>query len=75
MIMSSQLHLKIWTISYISETAVEWLNQNKVIVNPDKFQAMLLKKKNEINYVLRSIIRQLKQQTVSNYWEQIMKVS
>ena len=45
-----------------SETTVEWFNQNKMKVNPDKFQAI-------INHVLRSIIRQLKRQIVSNYWE------
>ena len=32
-----------------SETAVEWFNQNKIIVNPDKFQAMLLEKRNKNN--------------------------
>ena len=31
------------------ETAVEWFNQNKTIVNPDQFQAMLLEKRNENN--------------------------
>ena len=32
-----------------SETAVEWFDQNKMIVNPDKFQVMLLEKRNENN--------------------------
>ena len=32
-----------------SETAVEWFNQNKMIVNPEKFQAMLLEKRNGNN--------------------------
>ena len=32
-----------------SETAVDWFNQNKMIVNPDKLQAMLLEKRNENN--------------------------
>ena len=27
-----------------SETAVEWFDQNKMMVNPDKFHAMLLEK-------------------------------
>ena len=31
------------------ETAVEWFSQNKMIVNPDKVQAMLLEKRNENN--------------------------
>ena len=52
----------IQTLEKESETAVEWFNQNKMIVNPDKFQAI-------INHVLRSIIRQLKRQIVSNYSE------
>ena len=58
------------TLEKESETAVEWFNQNKMIVNPNKFQAMLLEKRNENNqYVLRSIMRQLKQQIASKYWE------
>ena len=32
-----------------SETAVEWFNQNKMIVTPDKFQAMLQDKRNANN--------------------------
>ena len=32
-----------------SQTAVEWFDQNKMILNPDKFQAMLLGKRNENN--------------------------
>ena len=32
-----------------SETAVEWFDQNKMMVNPDKFQAMLLEKWNKNN--------------------------
>ena len=32
-----------------SETAVDWFNQKKIIVNPEKFQAMLLQKRNENN--------------------------
>ena len=39
----------IQTLEKESETAVEWFNQNKMIVNPDKFQAMLLEKRNENN--------------------------
>ena len=58
----------IQTLEKESETAVEWFNQNKMIVNPDKFQAI-------INHVLRSIIRQLKRQIVSNYCEQILTLS
>ena len=37
------------TLEKETETAVEWFNQNKMTVNPDKFQAMLLEKKNENN--------------------------
>ena len=60
----------IQTLEKESETAVEWFNQNKMIVNPNKFQAMLLEKRNENNqYVLRSIMRQLKRQIASKYWE------
>ena len=32
-----------------SETAVKWLKQNKMIMNPDKLQAMSLEKRNENN--------------------------
>ena len=39
----------IQTLEKESETAVDWFNQNKMIVNPDKFQAMLLEKRNENN--------------------------
>ena len=39
----------IQTLEKESETAVEWFNQNKMIINPDKFQAMLLEKRNENN--------------------------
>ena len=60
----------IQTLEKESETAVDWFNQNKMIVNPEKFQAMLLEKRNEnTNHVLRSITRQIKQQIASNYWE------
>ena len=59
---SKNMNNLIQTSEKESETEVEWFNQNKMIVNPDKFQAI-------INYDLRSIIRQLKRQIVSNYWE------
>ena len=36
----------IQTLEKESKTAVGWFNQNKMIVNPDKFQAMLLEKRN-----------------------------
>ena len=39
----------IQTLGNKSETAVEWFSQNKMIKSPDKFQAMLLKKRNENN--------------------------
>ena len=39
----------IHTLEKESERAVKWLKQNKMIVNPDKFQAMLLEKRNENN--------------------------
>ena len=39
----------IQTLEKKLETAAEWFNQNKMIVNPDKFQAMLLEKRNENN--------------------------
>ena len=39
----------IQTLENILETAVEWFNQNKMILSPDKFQAMLLEKRNENN--------------------------
>ena len=35
----------IQTLEKELETEVEWFNQNKMIVNPEKFQAMLLEKK------------------------------
>ena len=58
----------IQTLEKQSEAAVEWLNQNKMIVNPNKFQAMLLEKETKItNNVLRSINRQLNRQIASNY--------
>ena len=58
----------IQTLEKESETAVEWFNQNKMIVNPDKFQAILLEKETKItNHVLRSTNRQLKRQIASNY--------
>ena len=41
-----------------SETAVEWFDQNKMIVNPDKFQAMLLEKRNENNQLCLKINNQ-----------------
>ena len=39
----------IQTLEKESETAVAWFNQNKMIVNPDKFQAMLVEKRNQNN--------------------------
>ena len=39
----------IQTLEKESETAVEWFHQNKMIVNPDKIQVMLLEKRNENN--------------------------
>ena len=39
----------IQTLEKESETAVDWFNQNKMIVNPEKFQAMLLQKRKENN--------------------------
>ena len=39
----------IQTLEKESETAVDLFNQNKMIVNPDKFQAILLEKRNENN--------------------------
>ena len=41
-----------------SETEVEWSKQNKMIVNPDKFQAMLLEKRNENNKLCLKINNQ-----------------
>ena len=67
-IASKNMSNLIQTLEKQSETAVEWLNQNKMIVNPNKFQAMLLEKETKItNNVLRSINRQLKRQIASNY--------
>ena len=37
------------TLEKESETAIEWFNQNKMIVDQDKFQAMLPEKRNENN--------------------------
>ena len=37
----------IQTLEKESETAIEWFNHNKMIVNPDKSQAMLLEKRNK----------------------------
>ena len=37
------------TLEKESETAIEWFNQNKMIVDQDKFQAMLPEKGNENN--------------------------
>ena len=37
----------IQTLEKGSGAAVAWFNQNKMIVNPDKFQTMLLEKRNE----------------------------
>ena len=37
----------IQTLEKESETALEWFNRNKMIPNLDKFQAMLLEKRNE----------------------------
>ena len=39
----------IQTLEKELKTAVGWFNQNKMIVNPDKFQAMLLEKRNGNN--------------------------
>ena len=36
----------IQTLEKELKTAVDWFNQNKMIVNPEKFQAMLLEKRN-----------------------------
>ena len=67
-IASKNMSNLIQTLEKQSEAAVEWLNQNKMIVNPNKFQAMLLEKETKItNNVLRSINRQLKRQIASNY--------
>ena len=69
-IASKNMNNLIHTLKKESETAVEWFNQNKMIVNPDKVQAMLQEKRNENNQsCLKSIIRQLKRQIVSNCWE------
>ena len=66
-IASKNMSNLIQTLEKQSETAVEWLNQNKMIVNPNKFQAMLLEKETKItNNVLRSINRQLNRQIASN---------
>ena len=48
-VLSKIINNLIHTLEKESETAVEWFNQNKMIVNPDKFQAMLLEKRNENN--------------------------
>ena len=67
-IASKNMSNLIQTLEKQSEAAVEWLNQNKMIVNPNKFQAMLLEKETKItNNVLRSINRQLNRQIASNY--------
>ena len=53
---SENMNNLIHTIEKQSETAVKWFNQNKMIVNPDKFQAMLLQKRMKIsNYALKYI--------------------
>ena len=39
----------IYTLEKEQKTAVEWFNQNKMIVNQDKFQAKLPEKRNENN--------------------------
>ena len=57
---SKNMNKLIHTLEKESEIAVEWFNQNKMIVNPDM---------KITNLVLRSIIPKLKQQIVSNYWE------
>ena len=44
---SKNMSNPIQTLEKESETVVEWFNQNKMIVNPDKFQAMLVEKRNE----------------------------
>ena len=46
---SKNMNNLIHTFKKESETAVKWFNQNKMIVNPDKFQAMLLEKRNKNN--------------------------
>ena len=46
---SKNMSNPIQTLEKESETVVEWLNQNKMIVTPDKFQAMLVEKRNENN--------------------------
>ena len=67
-IASKNMSNLIQTLEKRSEAAVEWLNQNKMIINPNKFQAMLLEKETKTtNNVLRSINRQLKRQIASNY--------
>ena len=67
-IASKNMSNLIQTLEKQSEAAVEWLNQNKMIINPNKFQAMLLEKETKTtNNVLRSINKQLKRQIASNY--------
>ena len=46
---SKNMSNPIQTLEKESETVVDWFNQNKMIVNPDKFQAMLVEKRNENN--------------------------
>ena len=46
---SKNMSSLIQTLEEESETAVDWFNQNKMIVNPEKFQATLLEKRNENN--------------------------
>ena len=46
---SKNMNSLIQTLEKESEIAVEWFNQNKMIVNPGKFQAMFLEKRNENN--------------------------
>ena len=40
------------------ETAVEWFNENKTIMNADKFQVMLLEKRNQNNQTCLKINNQ-----------------
>ena len=49
----------IQTLEKESETAVEWFHQNKMIVNPDKIQVMLLEKRNENNQSCLKINNQI----------------
>ena len=61
----------IQTLVKESETAVSGFNQNKMVVSGlTNFKPCYQRKEMKIiNHVLRSIIRQLQRQIVSNYWE------